>query len=190
MTSKEFMTAYTRLEFKYLDEYQAAMDKNERIENRVDRVNNFIGSAPFVYILITFISMILLVSFSRSVSPTTEQEIKFASTILTVLLIAMCSGITFAIIHFMIFTCPIWQLIDIPNWLKVENPEHILDRYEYSFGQAVEQLINSSFDPDKIKKIKYIACSKYVIHDYIKDFYVVRSKVKEVFDELNKEEEL
>ena len=122
MTIKEFMTKYSKIQLDYFASRQDAIIKNDKKYDRADKFVDFVNYAPYIYFFISFIATLFGLGLDR-IQPVTEEDHKLSFIIGIVIVSVIFGFVVLALIHAIVFSCPIWQYIDPPKWLQYED-EH------------------------------------------------------------------
>lgn len=183
MTVKDFMSYYTNLQFTNFSSYHDAIIKNDKKYDRADKFVDFVNYAPYIYFFISFIATLFGVGLDR-IQPVTEEDYKL-SFIIGIIIVSVIFGfIVLALIHAVVFSCPIWRDIDPPKWLQYEDENNIYDRYQKEFCEQIRSELSKNFDIDQIEQT---AKTIYQIEDFNKDFYDKQDRVREVLNVLEEE---
>lgn len=183
MTVKEFMSYYTHLQFNNFDSCHDAIIKNDKKYDRADRFVNFVNCAPYVYFTISFIATLFGLGLDK-IQPVTDADRKLSSILVIIIVSVIFGFVALALIHTIVFSCPIWQDIDPPKCLQYEDEQHIHDRYQKEFCEQIRSELSKNFDIDKIEQT---AKTIYQIEDFNKDFYDKQDRVREVLSVLEEE---
>ena len=183
MTVKDFMSYYTNLQFNNFTAKRDAIIKNDKRYDRADRFVDFVHYAPYVYFTISFIATLFGLGLDK-IQPITDEDRKL-SFIIGIILVSVIFGfVVLALIHAIVFSCPLWQDIDPPKFLQYEDEHDIYDRYQKEFCEQIRSELSKNFDIDTIEQT---AKTIYQIEDFNKDFYDKRDRVREVLSILEEE---
>lgn len=183
MTIKDFMSYYNHLQFDNFGSYRDAIIKNDKKYDRADRFVDFVHYAPYIYFFISFIAALFGLGLDR-IQPVTDEDRKL-SFIIGIILVSVIFGfVVLALIHAIVFSCPIWRDIDPPKWLQYEDEHDIRDRYQKEFCEQIRSELSKNFDIDEIEQT---AKTIYQIEDFNNDFYNKKDRVREVLSILEEE---
>lgn len=186
MTVREFMVYYTHLQFNNFDLCHDAIIKNDKKYDRVDKFVDFVYYAPYVYFTISFGATLFGLGLDK-IQPVTDADHKLSFIIKIITVSVIFGFMVLALLHAVVFSCPIWRDIDPPKCLQYEDEQIIYDRYQKEFCEQIRSELSKNFDIDKIEQI---AKTIYQIEDFNKDFYDKRDRVREVLSILEEENKI
>ncbi len=191
MEASKIMNQYRALRIDFLAKYNDARIKEEKREDRIEKFKDFVRYGHFVYIGIVILCITFLIGLYEKVhgqmtTAIVSPDDTFYTKLIMGVVIVMAVFLVLTLVHIFYFSCPLWEITPIPDFLFAKSQEEIYAECLNDFASKIKELL-AGYNINVVK-FEDLALKTYNIKNINADFYDKQDKVMVIINLLNNTE--